>query len=94
MSAIDRDGDDLRHSPHADRQHAAPLRGGLVVALRGPFLRPFSGQALDVAGTDLHTGQVQGARSIRGGRQPRRRLRKLRPQRRTVALVVEAQRTP
>ena len=54
----------------------------------------FGREALDVTGTDLHTGQVQGEGSVRGGVQPCGRLRDLLQHRRTVVMVIQAQGGP
>jgi len=68
--AIDLDGNHLRHGGHADRQFATALLSGLVVALPGQFATHLQGDALDVTGTDLDPGQVQGEGSVGEGVQP------------------------
>ena len=57
--AIDLDGDHHRRGRHSHRQLAAAAKQDLVVALADQFGANLHSDALDLAGTDLDTGEAE-----------------------------------
>src|SRR4051812_14274477 len=93
-SAIDLHGDHFRNGFHENGEFVVALKSDFAVSILDQFTAECNGHAMDVARTDLDTGQMQGVSGIGKGSQSGSSLGNHLQHRGTVTVVIQTQRDP